>query len=323
MIIWRFTPGDVARIRFAYSPILELILSLIVVRTPSRHTLHLPWIQTVRPALVRIELSELFALVPVRGPTADFLTPSPTTALPDITEELQLLRQTPPDRLVADVAQVARVPAAIAERIREDPRGAAHRIADTLQECWDAAFSRHWRRIQTLLEADILWRSRRLAAGGAKEVFEDLHETVTWSRDQLSVTDQFEYSGRLSGDGLLLAPSAMCWPGVRKMIEPYQPMICYPARGIATLWETGPAPAPDGLASLVGRTRAQILIALAQPNSTSTLARMFSITPGGVSQHLSVLFDCGLVARSRVGRSVLYHRTRTGDALTAPHHPGE
>jgi DNA-binding transcriptional ArsR family regulator len=96
------------------------------------------------------------------------------------------------------------------------------------------------------------------------------------------------------------------------MVEPYQPMLAYPARGIGTLWETGPPPAPRALAALVGQTRAAMLAALAEPSSTTALAGRLSITPGAVSQHLSVLLDAGMVTRSRLGRSVFYRRTRSG-----------
>jgi DNA-binding transcriptional ArsR family regulator len=60
-----------------------------------------------------------------------------------------------------------------------------------------------------------------------------------------------------------------------------------------------------------------MLTALAEPCSTTALARRLQITPGAVSQHLSVLLDAGLVTRSRVGRSVLYQGTRFGDMLAA------
>jgi DNA-binding transcriptional ArsR family regulator len=109
----------------------------------------------------------------------------------------------------------------------------------------------------------------------------------------------------------------MAWPGVRKMIEPYQPQLAYPARGIGTLWETGAPPPRHALAALIGPTRAAMLTALAEPCSTTALARRLQITPGAVSQHLSVLLDAGMVTRSRVGRSVLYRRTRSGDMLAA------
>jgi DNA-binding transcriptional ArsR family regulator len=78
------------------------------------------------------------------------------------------------------------------------------------------------------------------------------------------------------------------WPNVRKLITPYQPTLVYPSRGILTLWETGAPAAPDALAALIGQTRAALLATLAQPASTTHLARRLSLTPGAISQHLSV-----------------------------------
>jgi DNA-binding transcriptional ArsR family regulator len=316
MIEWSFTPADVARIRFAFSPLAELVRSLIVVRAPARHSLHLTWVRATRPLLARLDLTELFALIPIQGDTADFLTPPPTSPLPDLSAELETIRRTPPERVAADAAGVLDRQSPALRRISADPSGAAHRLADDLHRYWQLALGNHWPRIQALLEGDILWRSRQLAAGGAHALFKDLHETVTWHGNALTVADPHHHHGTLSGEGLLLTPSAMCWPAVRKMIEPYQPTITYPARGIATLWETGAPPTSDALAALIGRTRAHLLIALAEPISTTALARQLSITPGATSQHLSVLLGAGLATRSRVGRLVLYRRTHSGDALT-------
>jgi hypothetical protein len=50
--------------------------------------------------------------------------------------------------------------------------------------------------------------------------------------------------------------------------EPWRPTVIYPARGIATLWEET-APAPEGLARLLGATRAQVLAQLDAPRWTS------------------------------------------------------
>jgi DNA-binding transcriptional ArsR family regulator len=318
VITWRFTPGDVARVRFAFSPLWELVFGLVVLRTPARHSLHLPWITTARQALADLDLDELFALVPGHGFVADFLAPPPTSPLPDFVEELDLVRATPDWRLVADAADVPGVPDAVLNRICADPGGAAERIADTLRSCWDLAFAEYWPRVRALLTADVLWRSRRLAEGGAHALFEDLHETVVWQGDHLTVTDACDYSGALADEGLLLVPSAMAWPDVRKMVRPCQPCIAYPVRGIATLWETGRPPSPKALAALLGRTRTRLLIALAEPNSTSTLAVRLGVTAGAVSQHLAVLLASGLVTRTRVGRFMLYHRTARADTLVDP-----
>src|SRR6266571_4406927 len=159
-------------------------MSLIVLRAPASHSLHLPWVRATRPLVATLDLSELFALVPVRGPTADFLAPPPASPLPDFAEELQAVRATTPDRVAAELSEVPGLPEAAAERVRRDPEAAIGRLAGTLQAYWDIALAGHWPRIQALLEADVLWRSRRLAAGGAAALFEDLHATITWHGDR-------------------------------------------------------------------------------------------------------------------------------------------
>ena len=315
MIEWRLTPEDVARIRFAYSPLSELVLSLIVVRAPARHALHLRWIRSARPLLADLDLSELFALVPMRGIVADFLSPPPSSVLPDFDAELDRLRQTRPEQVVADLEDVPELPPAVERRIRDDPVGAVHRIAGTVEQYWSCSLAPVWPRIQALLEADVLWRASRLAAGGAQALFEGLHDTITWQGDWFRAADPFSYKGTLSGEGLILVPSAMAWPRVRKMVAPYQPTIIYPVRGVGTLWETGRPPSAEAPGALVGRTRAQLLAALEAPQTTSGVAQQFEVTPGAVSQHLAVLYGNGLVSRSRLDGSVLYRRTSRGDDL--------
>lgn len=315
MIEWTLTTEDVARIQFAISPLWELVLSLVVLRAPGRHALHVPWVQWARPRLGRLDLRELFALAPIHGIIADFLTPTPTSRLPDIASQLELVRYTTAARLIEDLAEVPGIPGPIHERLRQNPEAAAARIATTLQEYWDTALAEYWPRLRDHLEADILWRSRRLASDGTRAVFDDLHDTVVWRGDRVAASDPWSYSGKLAGKGLLLVPSAMAWPTVRKMVEPHQPTIVYPARGLATLWETEPPTVAAPLAALLGRTRARLLAALAEPTSTTVLARQLSVTPGAASQHLSVLLSSGLVTRTRLGGTVLYGRTQTGNTL--------
>jgi DNA-binding transcriptional ArsR family regulator len=73
---------------------------------------------------------------------------------------------------------------------------------------------------------------------------------------------------------------------------------------------------PDSaLRELLGTTRAGLLIALADPADTPTLARRLGVTPGAVSQHLRVLRDAGLVRTARDGRTALHLRTGRADVL--------
>jgi DNA-binding transcriptional ArsR family regulator len=77
--------------------------------------------------------------------------------------------------------------------------------------------------------------------------------------------------------------------------------------------------AADGppVVALIGRRKAALLGCLGRPASTKDLAERLGITPGAVSQHLSVLHGAGLVTRARVGRVVLYARSELGTRLLA------
>ena len=126
----------------------------------------------------------------------------------------------------------------------------------------------------------------------------------------------YEVTADLAGRGLLFVPSAFTWPRPAVSVEPpWQPFLVYPARGIAALWEPGRAAPPAALAALLGARRATILRALHAPRSTTELARALELSPGSVSQHLSVLRDAGLVHGHRVGRAVLYVRSPTGEGI--------
>ncbi|MCT9930041.1 winged helix-turn-helix domain-containing protein [Planotetraspora sp. A-T 1434] len=312
---WRFAADDVARLRFAFSPMWELVTSLRVLRAPARHSLHLPWLRAVRPRLRDLDLAELFALLPLTGYIPDFLTPPPDTPLPDFAAELERVRLTPPDMASEEVASVRTADPEAVARFRDDPAKGVQRVADRLQDYWTVAFEEFWPTIHGLLDADVMWRSRRLAAGGVRELFADLHASVAWHGDRLVTVKECDFSGDIGGDGLVLVPSAFGWPDVSIMYEPYRPMLSYPARGIGTLWSGGAPCTPNALSALIGRTRAQILVALEDPVSTTALARRLDLTPGAVSQHFTVLSDGGLVTRQRLGREVLYRRTSVGDTL--------
>jgi hypothetical protein len=117
-------------------------------------------------------------------------------------------------------------------------------------------------------------------------------------------------------------PSVFVWPRVVIVTAPpWQPTIIYPARGAGALWEPAGAVASGALGALLGRNRAALLVALDRPRSTTDLAALAGITPGGVSQHLAVLRAAGLVTAHRVGRAVLNLRTPAGDTIVGATRP--
>lgn len=312
-IEWVLRSEDVARIRFAFSPMWELVASLRTLRDPARQSIHLPWIKAVRPRLASLDLSELFALVPPSGYLADFLTPPPDTPLPDFHEELSRVRLTPAAAAFEEAGSLP--PSPVISAFRGDPAAGVARVCDALEAYWEACFAEYWPRVYSLLERDVLRRSRSLATGGARELFAGFGPAVSWTGERLFIDRPCEHGHEMHGDGLVLIPSAFYWPSVAVMAAPYQSALVYPVDGVGTLWEQGPPPAPGALAALIGRSRAQILLALAEPTTTSALARRIELTPGAVSQHLGVLSDGGLAVGMRVGKQVLYRRTPTGDVL--------
>ena len=74
-----FGPDDPARVRFAESPIWETMSALRLLLEPHRRTYHLPWLDSVRPELDRLDLWPLLALSPRNGWTPDFLSPAPAS----------------------------------------------------------------------------------------------------------------------------------------------------------------------------------------------------------------------------------------------------
>lgn len=317
MVRYEFGVEDLARMRFAISPMWELMMSVRALLDPSRSALHMPWVARLRGLLGGIDMSAPVALVPPEGYLPDFLTPPPSGPLADFDDELETVRSTPPDRVRRELAILlaGRRPPPALEPFLDDPRRALRRLATTLEQYWERALEPYWPRVRALLEADVAYRARRLAEGGPARLFVDLHPGVRWRRRGLEVEIPFETRVPLAGRGLLLVPSAFGWQRPGAITDPpWQPTVIYPARGIATLWEEGES-APHSLASLVGTTRASLLLALDAPRSTTALAARLGVTPGGISQQITVLRSAGLVSGRREGRSVLYVRTPLADSL--------
>lgn len=319
MVRFTFSVEDLALTRFAISPMWELVHSLLALRDPAHAALHVPWLRSLSGRLDGLALQGAIALTPPPGYTPDFLLPIPTGPLGEIDDDLAALRATPAAQIRADMrlfcAQHKRG-AQIAEPWLARPRGEARRLADLLEAYWARAIKPVWPRVRAFLDADIAYRARRLAAAGPAALFADLSTNVSWEQPHLDVhVRAHEAAVPLDGRGLLLVPSA--FSGTRPFVidrAPWQPTVIYPARGIGTLWEEANS-APEGLARLLGTSRARMLADLVAPRSTTELARRLALRPATTSHHLIALRDAGLIAGRREGRSVLYVRTPLGDAL--------
>jgi hypothetical protein len=225
---------------------------------------------------------------------------------------------TPPERVRFELRRAyhGRTLPAVLEPLLRHPARELPRLADLFRAYWERALAPHWPRIRALLEGDILHRARRLADGGAQALFADIHPEVSFAEGTLRIDMPYDVSADPGGRGMVFVPSAFTWPRPAASVEPpYAPFLVYPARGIGGLWEPERSSPPEALAALLGARRASILGALHAPRATTELARALELSPGSVSQHLSVLRDAGLVDGHRVGRQVLYVRSEKGEGL--------
>jgi DNA-binding transcriptional ArsR family regulator len=319
MIRYEFGIDDLARTRFAISPMWETAAAIRALRNPSALSLHLPWVKQIRGDIRGLDLSLAFALLPPKGYIADFLTPPPSTPLADFADELELIRTTSTEQIRTDLELLVRYGNSreSLEPFFADPRGSVEALAETLETFWERAMEPHWSRVRSLLEADLLYRSRRLTDGGAAELFADLHPRIDWTGDVLEIEMDCAEHVALEGRGLVLVPTAFSSHKPSTMTEPpWQPTVIYPARGVGLLWESAAGP-PEALAKVLGKSRAMLLADLDAPRTTTDLATRLEMTPGGISQHLTALRDSGLVSAQRYGRQVLYCRSPLADELVA------
>lgn len=318
MLVFRFGSSDLANIRFAISPLMELQRSVRALDDPGAQAIHLPWIAATREATRDLDLDLLRTFQPRGVYSPDFNQPPPSSPLTELEDELAEMIATPPDEVRAEVELLYRRVGEpeILRPFLAEPDVAVARLAEVLREYWRRALEPHWDRLRGLLRGDVLYRGRRLADGGARLLFADLHPEARFEEDELRIEKPWKVTRTLDGRGLLLVPSAFTWPVISSITEPpWQPTLVYPARGVGLLWEPGETVAPAALRALLGRRRAAVLAALDAPRPTAEVAQRLGLSAPSVSQHLGVLKAAGLVHASRVGRLVLYARTQRGDAL--------
>lgn len=315
MIEYELAGNDLGEVRFAISPLHELVLSLRTLRDPGRFPLQLPWLRATSSARAGLDLDLLHALTNEALWTPDFLTPRPYSPLGRIEDELSALTSTSAAVVRTDLAAVH--PSGLPEALRGRPGTVLRRILAALQDYWDACFEPYWTRMRTVLEADIVYRGRVMAQSGLAAMFADVDPHVRLDGTVLRVRLRSDLSYRTStaGRGLTLSPSLFSRRGATPISPDEPPHLIYPARGLGTLWQTSSATPPTALAGLIGRARSRLLVLLETPTSSTELAVRLNVTPTAVNQHLRALRAAGLLSSARHGRSVLYHRSDLGDRL--------
>jgi len=324
MAFLRLGPGELANARFAMSPLANLLGGVLL--TVGREAGAAPGLDDGWRASNRAVVAAdpvLTALVDLMRDTQeipDFLSMPPAGADTTVEEELDALRATP-----HDIAQgQLRVSAAAQRDGRTRPLpailtrpGAVGRVAAAFRSYWDAMIAPRWPGVRAGLERDLIRRAGLLATYGWARALEGLTPNLRWHGDgRIDLVGMPGPSHRLIDADLLFVPSAT-GSGWLSLDPPRRYALVYRAAGMIEAWSSAEPKPPEHLERLIGRTRATLLMTLAEPASTSQLVAQLGTSLGATGDHLGVLRDAGLVSRSRSGRSVLYHRTALGDALAS------
>lgn len=320
-----FGPCDLARCRFAYSPLFETLQAVRIATGldgpgPGPH--HRRWLREARPRLGGLDLRPITALQPRRGYTPDFLSPPPLAPAPDFEAELARLAATPAPVVRREIELSLRETpdaqdGALGRLLLGDPAEVLSLLTRLVRAAWQALVEPVWPRVRSVLEADVEHRSRQLAEGGLDRLFAELDPTLRWSRDTLVRDPGGDEEIELGGSGVLLMPSVFKWDEAVVISQPpWQPAVVYRARAVDDkLWQPPRTASNTALEQLIGRSRARLLADLDEPASTTLLSQRHRLAPGTVSEHLKVLRDAGLVAGERDRHEIRYRRTRLGSAL--------
>jgi len=305
--------ADLAAVRWVSEPLREVVASLRVLARPDRHPLHGPLVSLGRRSSADIDL--LIHLVSVDDWLPHFLCRLPTHRPPD---PLSLLTA------IAAGDHLAAQRALDTLRSRDAAGGwqawtaveFLHRVSDALVGFWQEVLAPIWNRITDITRADLAHRADVAAGQGLGAALSGLHTRVGIEAQSDAAPSVWQGSG----SGVWCIPSVFQWPRITLGQERPVPIIVYPARGAARLWESAPTSEPSRfpLRQVLGDSRVEILLCLQTPSTTTRIARQLALAPATVSANLTTMTRAHLLTSARHGREVYYARTALADSLVNP-----
>lgn len=313
MLRVHFTAADLVRTRVSdgADPLWETVLSLHRLRDKSPD----PALAACRRSTHGVRqgpLGMLLPLVPRRGYFPDFLTPPAGAA--GVEHGLEALMSTPRTRLRSELTVLGgRNPLPSWTRSLADGEPAAlRRLARSVRMYHHGALGPNWPRISRRANTDRALRLHALWQGGAEAMLRTYAPSMRWRSPVLEVAYPVDRDLHLDGRGLLLVPSYFARSPVALADTALPPTLVYPARPRSAY----DAPRTDeGLAPLLGHTRAAVLQALGGDPNTTELARRAGVSLSSASEHVAVLRDAGLVSSVRQSNAVRHALTPLGSAL--------
>ncbi|MFI8997636.1 ArsR/SmtB family transcription factor [Streptomyces sp. NPDC053542] len=320
MIRIHFTATDFARVRFAPrpAPLQELNVALMRMCRPGDDPLFGRW----RRRLLR-------SLPAAAAPLGELV---PGVAAPkfidvfsdDLTEGLDTVRASRPALVRSEIERVyAQHPGSPPLWIHHLYRGDADAwqlLRRAQRAAFETALRPVWPLVQDLHQQEFtryaLTAAEHSTAAALTALVpgSQLHENI-WE-----LAAPWDSDRTLGGRGLVLQPT-FHWTGHPLIADPPDgPLfLTYPAGPGLPLHPDAAGGAHGALARILGRTRLDILLLLAEEDTTSGLARRLGVSNATVSAHTAALRGAGWITTVRAGRSVLHRRTALGGLLVRGH----
>jgi hypothetical protein len=324
IVVYRihFTMQDLARTRVAEEPVplRELSLAARALRDRSQPVRLDAWRRRARGRL-SARARMVLSLSPAVGWTPTFLTPSGGRTAE---EQLERARATPRKAIDTELAWIAErqhVPS-WARRLPDDAE-LRERLFDGLADLYTALLDPEWTQVAEVFAADRTLRTRQLLDGGLDRVLAQANpQWMRWNPPVLEVRmiNGLDRDMYLEGQGIVLVPSMFCSRSLVDHDAVPQPFVTYPAGHDQPL-RAATFPSASGtsraLSALLGRTRAAVLITIAEHPGCSTkeLAALTGIAPASASEHATVLREAGLVNTGRDRNAVVHNVTDLGLAV--------
>ncbi|KUJ65231.1 regulator [Streptomyces albus subsp. albus] len=316
MIRIHFTAADFARVRIAArpAPLQELNTALMMMCRPDDGVLYGRWRRRLLRSLPAA-VEPLGELVPAR------LAPGFLDVFSDtLAEGLESVRAAPREWVRAEIERVyAPHPAPAPLWIRDLHRGdtgAFQLLRRAQHTAFETVLGPVWPVVQDLHQAEFARHALAVAEHGIGAALEGLVPGARLRGEVWELPAPVEGDIRPGGRGVLLFPT-FHWTGHPLICDrPDGPLfLTYPAGPGLPLTPAGAGGTEQALAGVLGRTRLEALLLLADEHTTSDLARRLGVSNATASAHTAALRGAGLITTVRAGRAVLHHRTALGTLL--------
>ncbi|MFJ4405892.1 ArsR/SmtB family transcription factor [Streptomyces sp. NPDC088910] len=314
-------PAELARTRFAISPMVELFGVLSTAMRSSRRGERLGALPRLlhdrqMPLLAGFFQGEVWL--------PDFISPAPARFAPSLDDELHRIATLAPTRLVQEITVFTtgfagqgfpgtELPAPVLSQLDRGETAFVQKAAQELHALWNHTLAARWPVILGRLEADINARSQLMARQGTGAVLDSLHPDTGWHDGTLTVRSPFRTTVP-HAPAVVMIPTVTgdLTPGLDPMFQ-HDTMLCYPVPRAPS----GRRAAQGGhpAADVLGATRHSLLLSLGRPLTTTELAELHHLDPSTVSYHLTRLHRAGLLTRTRHGHRVYYRRTPQAEQL--------